>query len=358
MNVALGGTLHQHVPADVPGAIATASDVRRGAPRLRRRRDRGSRRSSPRAPRVNSHHHQAIDRCAARWTVSARAPDGVVEGAEAPAIPSSSPSSGTPSEWTAPTRRAGCSRRSSTAPAPAAQRGRRGQRGDGTGLARAEVPDGRARAGVLRRGGRRGYHWSHSKAAERTCDQDHPDDADGDGIVFVVGAVTWVALGGLKGRPDDPARASPDAEPRAEMGPSDGRTPGGAAAPVGEDDPVNSGQTEPQEPSGSVKPGLRAPSGEDLSNPTAVQKKIREILADENPRWGLDRGPPRPFLSGPLDADVKKAIEKELVEGTPRARFRPTSESATRRSWETCSASSTTPRPTFTTRPTSSARSP
>jgi putative glutamine amidotransferase len=76
MNVALEGTLVQHRPehrSDVHDAHPV--DVEPGT----RLSEVLGRASLP----VNSHHHQAIDRCAARLRVSARAPDGTVEAAEA-----------------------------------------------------------------------------------------------------------------------------------------------------------------------------------------------------------------------------------------------------------------------------------
>ena len=87
MNVALGGTLHQHVPAEVPDAIAHGGGyddlheiaVAKGC---RLAAVVGESRLA-----VNSHHHQAIDRPAKGLVVTARAPDGVIEGAEAPGHP-------------------------------------------------------------------------------------------------------------------------------------------------------------------------------------------------------------------------------------------------------------------------------
>jgi HEAT repeat protein len=63
-----------------------------------------------------------------------------------------------------------------------------------------------------------------------------------------------------------------------------------------------------------VTPGLRAPSGPDYSSPELVQKEIRALLADENPRWDLIANLFL-ILKGPVDADLKRALEKELVEG-------------------------------------------
>jgi len=87
VNVALGGTLVQDIPAQTP------SDVTHQTPRVpRTRRDHsvtvepGTRLASiVEAPRldVNSRHHQAIERIAPGLTVSGVAPDGVTEAVEA-----------------------------------------------------------------------------------------------------------------------------------------------------------------------------------------------------------------------------------------------------------------------------------
>jgi len=88
LNVARGGTLHQHLP-DRPG---TTIEHRQSAPgdtpthsveiapqsrlaRLMRRR----------RARVNSFHHQAVDRLGTGLRAVAWSPDGVIEGVEAPA---------------------------------------------------------------------------------------------------------------------------------------------------------------------------------------------------------------------------------------------------------------------------------
>jgi putative glutamine amidotransferase len=79
MNVALGGTLEQHVP-DVPGRGPHGDGVRHPVEivpgtllgRL------GARAT------VNSYHHQAVGRLAAPLRVAARSPDGGVEAVEGP----------------------------------------------------------------------------------------------------------------------------------------------------------------------------------------------------------------------------------------------------------------------------------
>ncbi len=78
LNVACGGTLHQHVPGHRQTELATETtqDVEI-APRSRLAGIMGAR-----AIRVNSFHHQAIDRVGRGLRVVARAPDGTVEGVE------------------------------------------------------------------------------------------------------------------------------------------------------------------------------------------------------------------------------------------------------------------------------------
>jgi putative glutamine amidotransferase len=85
VNVALGGTLIQDIPSEIPRALAHDLPERRtervhditvekgSALALALGADRLS---------VNSSHHQAIDRVADGLTVVARSPDGVIEGAE------------------------------------------------------------------------------------------------------------------------------------------------------------------------------------------------------------------------------------------------------------------------------------
>jgi putative glutamine amidotransferase len=95
LNVAAGGTLLEDIEARVPGALAHRIDrsLPRNHPAHRVRVEAGSRLAaalgagsgggSAREMAVNSTHHQAVDRLATGFLVSARAPDGVVEAIEA-----------------------------------------------------------------------------------------------------------------------------------------------------------------------------------------------------------------------------------------------------------------------------------
>ncbi len=88
LNVARGGTLHQHLPdrpgttiehrQEAPGHRPTHSVEVSGGSRLARLMGR-------RKARVNSFHHQAVDRLGSGLRVVAWSPDGVIEGVEAPA---------------------------------------------------------------------------------------------------------------------------------------------------------------------------------------------------------------------------------------------------------------------------------
>lgn len=91
MNVAFGGTLFQHVPAQVPGALKhDQDDIRDDAlchsvdivEGTRLHALAGTLRT-----RVNSFHHQAPARVAPGFVVSARSLDGVVEALEDPQHP-------------------------------------------------------------------------------------------------------------------------------------------------------------------------------------------------------------------------------------------------------------------------------
>lgn len=94
LNVARGGTLVQDLPTErptstlhdddtTPQTIAHPLTVQPGTLLARVLS------AAPEAehPRVNSRHHQAIDRLGTGLIVSATAPDGIVEGAEDPAHP-------------------------------------------------------------------------------------------------------------------------------------------------------------------------------------------------------------------------------------------------------------------------------
>ncbi|MFN2565213.1 MAG: gamma-glutamyl-gamma-aminobutyrate hydrolase family protein [Gemmatimonadaceae bacterium] len=85
LNVALGGTLVQDLPSQCPSALPHAPKHGRGTRVHEIRVAPGTRLASAvRADRltVNSAHHQAISRIAHGLRVTARAPDGIVEGAE------------------------------------------------------------------------------------------------------------------------------------------------------------------------------------------------------------------------------------------------------------------------------------
>ena len=85
MNVALGGTLIQDIPSERPSDI----DHDRSADRRMRVHDvrvdsdsKLARAMGGSDVTVNSSHHQAVDRVPSVLRVAARAPDGIIEGAE------------------------------------------------------------------------------------------------------------------------------------------------------------------------------------------------------------------------------------------------------------------------------------
>lgn len=82
LNVARGGTLHQHLP-DVLGA-PTHRPVPGTFARVPVLVERGTRLAAivGEAPEVHCHHHQAIDRLGDGVVVCARAADGTIEGVE------------------------------------------------------------------------------------------------------------------------------------------------------------------------------------------------------------------------------------------------------------------------------------
>ncbi|MEJ7750740.1 MAG: gamma-glutamyl-gamma-aminobutyrate hydrolase family protein [Thermoleophilaceae bacterium] len=88
LNVSRGGTLHQHLP-DRPHHIDI--DHRQSVPAMDSSHSveiapgsRLSRLLGRRSARVNSFHHQAVDRLGTGLRAVAWAPDGVIEGVEAP----------------------------------------------------------------------------------------------------------------------------------------------------------------------------------------------------------------------------------------------------------------------------------
>jgi len=86
LNVALGGTLIQHIPDEVPGALVH-KQANGKAPGHLVRFTEGTRlreiAGCPEAP-VNSTHHQAVKAPAPGLLVDATAPDGIIEGIEDP----------------------------------------------------------------------------------------------------------------------------------------------------------------------------------------------------------------------------------------------------------------------------------
>ncbi len=84
-NVALGGTLVQDIPSERPSSIAHSRSEARAERVHDVRITHGSLLASAlgaEALAANSSHHQAVDRAAAGLTVTATAPDGIIEGAE------------------------------------------------------------------------------------------------------------------------------------------------------------------------------------------------------------------------------------------------------------------------------------
>lgn len=83
MNVAAGGSLHQDLPEHAPQRVLDDPALRSEAVhRLETAPESMLRRLLGARPRVNSIHHQAIDRLAAPFQVVASAPDGTVEAIE------------------------------------------------------------------------------------------------------------------------------------------------------------------------------------------------------------------------------------------------------------------------------------
>jgi putative glutamine amidotransferase len=89
LNVAAGGTLIQDIPTCVPNALSHSSVAGRPLPRIAHTVDvkpdtRLASLIGAGSVNVNSAHHQAADIVGDDLLVAARAPDGVIEGLEAP----------------------------------------------------------------------------------------------------------------------------------------------------------------------------------------------------------------------------------------------------------------------------------
>jgi putative glutamine amidotransferase len=85
VNVALGGTLVQDIPSECPSTINHELSDKRDARVHPVAVDRGSKLAAAVGATnitVNSSHHQAVARVAPGLRVTARAPDGIIEGAE------------------------------------------------------------------------------------------------------------------------------------------------------------------------------------------------------------------------------------------------------------------------------------
>lgn len=85
VNVALGGTLIQDIPSEIPSALPHNSEDARSTRVHDVTIDAGSRIADAigeTAIRVNSFHHQAVKDVAPSLKVTARAPDGIIEGLE------------------------------------------------------------------------------------------------------------------------------------------------------------------------------------------------------------------------------------------------------------------------------------
>jgi putative glutamine amidotransferase len=85
LNVGLGGTLVQDIPSQRPTPIAHAKSAARRERVHPIECEPGSRLEAALgggAVAVNSSHHQAVDRIAPGLRISARSPDGIIEGVE------------------------------------------------------------------------------------------------------------------------------------------------------------------------------------------------------------------------------------------------------------------------------------
>ena len=131
-------------------------------------------------------------------------------------------------------------------------------------------------------------------------------------LVAAGGGVAWLVLGGPSALSH---RRGPVPLPLAAEAPRDGESPT-LAGPPGE----RSGY-DPERglgPASRIPRGLRAPSGEDLSDPERVKTLLRTYLAHADPDWTWIAQLLR-VLDGPLDDDLKQALLQQLVHGNAAA---------------------------------------
>ncbi len=132
------------------------------------------------------------------------------------------------------------------------------------------------------------------------------------GFVLLAGSGLYVALGGLSKPAPLPIAVSTTEAPSA-TNPTTGR-------PLIEPNAVVAGPTDPSgdgvlRPGGTVlSPGLREPSGEDLSDPKVVRALLRAHLAEASPRWDYIAKLLQVYRE-PLDPDVKAALLAALEHG-------------------------------------------
>ena len=118
LNVAMGGTLIQDIPSQVPGALQHSVPEPRFAIAHEVWVSKDSLLSTLLADHmedgetchVNSRHHQSVKRVATGFEVTATSPDGVVEAMEKPDAPSASPCNGIRRTSGAPANSESCSK--------------------------------------------------------------------------------------------------------------------------------------------------------------------------------------------------------------------------------------------------------
>ncbi len=131
-------------------------------------------------------------------------------------------------------------------------------------------------------------------------------------ILVACGLVTWGILSATGGgRPTANSSPPPQVPGTAPGGIADGQgTPGGSPSGMSSDptlaSPVPTGRGIPN--------SLRAPSGEDLSNPERVKELLRQHLAVENPRWDWIADLLGVY-QGQLPDDVRWALKNALARG-------------------------------------------